>query len=82
MGLDYFGGHSAVKTENITSMSLLEIRFKTKEPSGLLAYSFKEVCILSLSVDQVIVLLPPTCRPRVRQFFSCLNWELSFVRMN
>jgi hypothetical protein len=47
MGVGYFGGHSTVKTENITSLSGLEIRFKTKEPSGLLAYSVKEVQYMS-----------------------------------
>ncbi|CAB4043946.1 Hypothetical predicted protein, partial [Paramuricea clavata] len=41
-GLSYSNGHSAVKTENITSMTSLAIRFKTSEPSGLLVYSIKE----------------------------------------
>ena len=66
MGVGYFGGHSTVKTENITSLSGLEIRFKTKEPSGLLAYSVKEVqymsqwtCLVSLDCSFSSMTLGP-----------------------
>ncbi|XP_028399262.1 laminin subunit gamma-1-like [Dendronephthya gigantea] len=41
-GLRYSNGYSIVNTENITTLESLEITFKTKEPSGLLAYSVKE----------------------------------------
>lgn len=43
MGLTYSHGYSAVKTANLTSLTSLAVRFKTSEPSGLLAYSVKEV---------------------------------------
>lgn len=41
-GLRYFNGYTALKTENIENIAWFSIRFKTTEPSGLLAYSVKQ----------------------------------------